>query len=168
MPLVLQQCQGCGFAHSRTSVLGYGGNCSWETASLVRVIITHPSIPNYGRESSSMFDILLMQSCTEILKYFYLQVLIANSHRSGLRPLFSPTLSMLGPHWDSSGVALCHGGSAVWGLQDLKCSSRSQMGWVLGMGQLITLVLAWVVPRLVSLPALPHLPCQGEFPAQPH
>ena len=40
--------------------------------------------------------------------HLYLQMLIAMGHWCGWRPLASATLSILDPHWDSSGISWCH------------------------------------------------------------
>ena len=39
--------------------------------------------------------------------HLYLQMFIAMSHWSGLRPLASATLSILDPYWDSSQISCC-------------------------------------------------------------
>lgn len=66
---------------------------------------------------------------------------------SGLKPLVSVTLAILGPYWgtplDYPAVALCGGDPAALGLQDPSLQVFQQIadGIDLGVGQLITLVL---------------------------
>ena len=40
----------------------------------------------------------IQHELTHLYTYLYLQVFVAKNHWSGLRPLVSTTLSMLGPH----------------------------------------------------------------------
>jgi hypothetical protein len=55
---------------------------------------------------------------TSLLKHLHLQMFIAMSHWSGLRPLSSATPSIVNPHWDSSRTSCrCPVSWRCWGFE---------------------------------------------------